>query len=116
MSGRRAVPLLLLAAAAACVLVALRVLPEVALPGDVERTPAVIANDTAAAVVVSRCSAPCATGRDAVSLAPGRELRTGPPGAATWLVEDTDGRRLGCLAATAEGQRLTVSRAGRCPS
>jgi hypothetical protein len=113
-SAGRAVPLLLLAAAAACVLVALRVLPEVGAPADLGRT-AVIVNDTAATVVVSRCPAPCTTGSGPVTLAPGGDLRAGPPGAADWLIEDVRGRRVGCLAVTAAGGRRLVSEAGPCP-
>jgi hypothetical protein len=114
-AGRRAVPLLLLVATAACVLVALDVLPEVTLPADAGRPAAVIVNDTAGAVVVFRCGEPCATGRDPVALAPGRELRARPASAATWLIEDRDGGRIGCLVVSESGERLPVSRATRCP-
>ena len=116
MPGPRPVPLLLLAATAACVLIALSVVPEVTLPADAGRPAAVIVNDTAAAVVVSRCGAPCAVGGDRVALAPGGELRAGPAGAGTWLIEDRDGGRIGCLVVSASGERLPVSRATPCPA
>jgi hypothetical protein len=114
-AGRRAVPLLLLAAAVVCVLVALRVLPYISLPADVGQPAAVIANDTTAPVVVSRCSTACVAGSARVTLRPGQDLRAGPPGTTTWLVEDERGRRVGCLMAMTSGERLLVSRAGPCP-
>jgi hypothetical protein len=113
--GRRAVPLVLLAAAVVCALVGLRVLPEVRLPTVAGQRTAVIANDTAAAVVVSRCEATCGAGAERVTLAPGQDLRAGPPAGSSWLVQDPGGRRIGCLAGTA-GARLAVSRAGPCPA
>ena len=114
-SSRRAVPLLLLAAAAVCVLVGLRLLPDVAVPADLGRRPAVIVNDGASDVLVSRCAATCSGEGERTALAPGRDLRAGLPGGAAWLVEDSRGRRMGCLTATGAGERLPVSRAGPCP-
>jgi hypothetical protein len=101
------VPLVLLVVAAACVLVGLRMLPDMLPSLDAQRT-AVIANDTAAAVTVSRDGS-----GERVTLAPGRDLRAGP-GGSSWVVEDPAGRRLGCLVASPAGARLPVSRAGPC--
>jgi hypothetical protein len=110
-----AVPVLLLAAAAVCALIGLRVLPEVTLPTFDGRRSAVIANDTGAAVVVSRCEATCAGSAERVTLAPGHDLRAGDSGGGSWMVEDAGGRRIGCLVVPA-GARLPVSRAGPCPA
>ena len=116
MSAQRATPLLLLAAAAVCVLVALRVLPPLTAPADLDRRAAVIVNDTGSPVVVSHCGQSCASARGAVSVGPGRELRAGPPSSTpVWLVEDSQGRRLGCLTVKAAAERLPVSRTGSCP-
>lgn len=116
MSVQRATRLLLLAAAAVCVLAAVRVLPPLASPADLDRRAAVIVNDTSLPVVVSHCSEACRSLNAGVSLAPGQELRAGPPGRdPAWLVEDSDGTRVGCLTVRAAAERLPVSRAGPCP-
>lgn len=115
MRGRRVVPLVLLAAAVVCALIGLRVLPQVTLPTVAGQRPAVIANDTGAPVVVMRCATTCAGGAERVTLAPGHDLRAGRSGGGSWVVEDTGGRRIGCLVVPA-GARQPVSRAGPCPA
>lgn len=108
------VRLLILGVAAVCVLIGLRLLPAVSPPGDLGPRPAVIVNDSGAPVLLVHCDGSCpATGGTA--LAPAQELRAGPPGA-RWQVEDALGAPLGCLMATAAGQRLLVSTAHPCPS
>jgi hypothetical protein len=117
LSAQRATPLLLLAAAAVCVLVALRLLPPLTAPADLDRRAAVIVNDTASPVVVSHCPKSCAGVSGGVSIPPGQELRAGPPSSApAWLVEDPQGRPLGCLTVRTAAERLPVSRAGPCPA
>jgi hypothetical protein len=91
------------------------VLPEVTLPSVAGQRSAVIANDTGAAVVVSRCEATCAGSAERVTLAPGHDFRAGHSGDGSWMVQDTGGRRIGCLVVSA-GARLPVSRAGHCPA
>jgi hypothetical protein len=99
--------------AAACVLVAFKVLPGIQLGADLGRQPALIVNDTATAVTVARCAdAPCSRTVSGTVVPPGGELRAGG-GTSTWVVE-VDGARLGCLSA-APGRRLPVSGAGSCP-
>ena len=113
MSRDGVVRLAALLAAAACVLVFLRVLPGLRLGADLAPPPALIVNDTATAVTVARCAdAACTRTAGAAPVAPGGELRAGG-GAAIWVVE-AGGARLGCLSAT-PGRRLAVSAAGPCP-
>jgi hypothetical protein len=98
--------------AAACVLVALKVLPTFQIGTDLGRQPAVIVNDTATAVGVGRCAdAGCTRSTGSAVVAPGGELRAGD--SARWVVE-AGGTRLGCLVA-APGRRLLVSAAQPCP-
>jgi hypothetical protein len=108
----RLVRLLLLAGVVVCVLVALGLLPTFAFLSDLAQPPALLVNDTSAAVVVAHCagSCPLTGGR---TLTPGAELRAGPPGS-RWVARDADGGVLGCLTASIAGQRLAVSRAGPC--
>jgi hypothetical protein len=110
-SGR--LRLLLLGAAVVCALIAVRLLPAVATPDTLGPRPALIVNDWSNAVFVVHCSATCPAG-GGTALAPGQELRAGPPGA-RWRVDDALGVPLGCLAATAAGERLLVSHARTCP-
>lgn len=107
------VRLVIFGAAIVCALIGFRVLPAVSPPGDLGPRPAVIVNDSTAVIVVVHCDGSCpATG--GTTLAPAQELRAGPPGA-RWRVRDARGVPLGCLTATAPGERLLVSRAGPCP-
>lgn len=103
--------LVLLGAAAACALIAFGILPAISQPADLGRRPAVIVNDSSAAVVVVHCLASCPAGGTAVE--PGRQLPAGPPGA-RWSIADTSGVSLGCLTATTAGQRLLVSNVTPC--
>lgn len=104
--------LALLATAVVCALIGLRLLPAFATPENLGPRPAVIVNDTATTVVAVHCTTTCPiTG--GTRIAPAQELRAGPPGA-RWRVEDAAGAPLGCLAATAAGQRLLVSNAIPC--
>lgn len=114
-SAQRALPLLLVAAAVACVLIALRLIPAIPLLADVGPQPAVIVNDYRATVVVRHCAATCATTTGVATLPAGRELKAGAPSSDPWLIEDSSGRPIGCLTVTAAGQRLSVSHAGSCP-
>ena len=112
MSGVGLLRLVLLGAAAACALIAFGILPAISQPADLGRRPAVIVNDGGAAVVVVHCLDSCpATG--GTTVAPGRQLPAGPPGA-RWRVADTLGIPLGCLTATTAGQRLLVSNVAPC--
>ncbi|MDQ6692503.1 MAG: hypothetical protein M3Z13_07020 [Candidatus Dormibacteraeota bacterium] len=106
--------LLMLGAAAACALVWLRFLPVLPLPADLGPRPTVIVNDSAVAVLAVHCrdSCPAAGG---VTIGRERELRAGPPGG-RWRIEDVGGTPVGCLTATAAGQRLLVSQAKPCPA
>jgi hypothetical protein len=106
------VRLALSATAVVCALVGLRFLPAVATPDNLGPRPAVIVNDTSVTVVAVHCTATCPL-MGGTRIAPAQELRAGPPGA-RWRVEDTAGAQLGCVAATAAGQRLLVSRAVAC--
>ena len=113
MSRTGLVRLAALLGAAACVLVALKVLPGIQFGADLGRQPALIVNDTATAVTVARCTdAACSRTTGGAVVAPGGELRAGG-GRSTWVVE-ANGARLGCLSAT-PGRRLPVSGAGSCP-
>jgi hypothetical protein len=96
-----------------CTLIGLRLLPAVSTPDVLGPRPAVIVNDLAFAVVAVHCSSTCPVS-GGTTIAPAQELRAGPPGA-RWRVEDAVGAPLGCVTATAAGQRLLVSRAGACP-
>ena len=112
MGRPRLVRFLLLGGVAACLLVAFGLLPGFAFLSDLAQPPASILNDTRGTVLVAHCSATCPPA-GGTSLAPGQELRAGPPGSA-WVVRSPAGGELGCLTATSAGQRLTVSRATRC--
>jgi len=108
----RLVRLLLLAGVAVCVLVAVGLLPAFAFLSDLAQPPAVLVNDTPAAVVVAHCAGSCpATGGQ--PLKPGAELRAGPPGS-RWVAREADGGLLGCLTARTAGEHLAVSRAVPC--
>jgi hypothetical protein len=112
MARPRLVRLLLLAGVAACVLVALGLLPTFAFLSDLAQPPAVLLNDTSAAVVMAHCTGTCpVTG--GLTLAPGGALRAGPVGS-RWVARDADGGLLGCLTARTAGQRLAISRAEPC--
>jgi len=104
--------LFLLGAAIVCALIAVRLLPAVSTPDNLGPRPAVIVNDLGYPVVVVHCTATCPAG-GGTGLAPAQELRAGPPGA-RWRVDDALGAPLGCLTATAAGERLSVSHAGPC--
>ena len=103
--------LVLLGAAAACALIAFGILPAIPPPADLGRRPAVIVNNGGAAVVVVHCLHSCPAG--GTTVAPGRQLLAGPPGA-RWRVADTSGVPLGCLTATTAGERLLVSKVTPC--
>ena len=103
--------LVLLVAALGCVLIALRVLPAVSVPSELQ--PAVIANDTESPVVAVRCGARCPSG-NGVTIEPGRELRAGPP-PTRWQLRTPAGEVLGCVSGTRPGQRLLVTQVSPCP-
>jgi len=103
----------MLAAAAACVLVALRVLPAISPPSDLGPPPTVIVNDTSGAVVAVHCVDVCPTGGGA-AIRPGSELRAGPP-RGRWEIRAPTGTVVGCLAAHRAGERMRVSQAPPCP-
>ena len=114
MSGAGLLRLLLLGAAGACALIAFGILPAISQPGDLGRRPAVIVNNGGAAVVVVHCQHSCpASG--GTTVAPGRQLPAGPPGA-RWRVANLSGVALGCLTATSAGERLLVSKLTPCRS
>ena len=104
--------LVLVSAAAACLLIAFGILPAVFQPGDLGRRPAVIVNDSDASVVVVHCFDFCPVA-GGTTIPPAQQLRAGPPGA-RWRVADTFGVPLGCLTATPAGQRLLVSKVAPC--
>jgi hypothetical protein len=104
--------LLLLGVAAVSALIGFGVLPAVSTPDNLGPRPAVIVNDLVDAVVVFHCNLTCPTG-GGTTLAPAQELRAGPPGA-RWRVDGALGAQLGCLTATAAGERLLVSHATSC--
>jgi hypothetical protein len=109
------VRLIVLGAAVACVLVALRLLPQTQTATDLGHPPAMIVNDTSATVVVAHCGAGCAGTSGSVTLRPGQSLRVGVTARADdWAIEDNEGTRLGCLTATSSAERLAVSEAGPC--
>ena len=112
---QRALPLLLVAAAVACVLIALRVIPAIPLLADVGPQPAILVNDTGRTIVVRHCAATCATATGSATVPAGRELKAGSPSSQPWLIEDSSGRTIGCLSVTAAGQRLSASHASPCP-
>jgi hypothetical protein len=103
----------MLAAAAGCVLVALRVLPTISPPSDLGPPPTVIVNDTAAAVVAVHCVGACPSG-DGATIQPGSEHRAGPP-SGRWEIRAASGALVGCLAAHRAGERMMVSQAPPCP-
>jgi hypothetical protein len=107
------VRVLLLGSAIVCALIGVRLVPAISTPDSLGPRPAVIVNDTTAAVLIAHCSQSCPAGGS--SVAPARELPAGPPGA-RWRVEDASGVPLGCLTATGVGERLLVSHAVPCPS
>ena len=97
--------------AVACVLVAFKVLPAFQTGTDLSRQSALIVNDTSAAVVVAHCDdRACTSTSGRASVLAGHSLRVG---SGQWVIEDSGGRRSGCLMASA-GQRLPVSQAGAC--
>lgn len=106
--------LAVLLAAIACLLIAFGVVPALKTPTELAPASTVIDNDTTHAVVLVHCSAACpASGGTTVE--PGHELPAGPPHV-TWQVRTAAGDVVGCLSATAAGQRLPVSRTTACPA
>jgi hypothetical protein len=74
----------------------------------------VIVIDTSAPVGLGHCDDnACVRTSGAAAVAPGQSLRVG---SGRWLIEDTTGARVGCLAAVSAGQRLLVSQAEACPA
>jgi hypothetical protein len=107
------VRLAVLVAALACVAIAFGRLPALRTGTELAPAPAVIVNDTPAAVVAVHCSPGCVG--DGTVIDPGHELPAGPPGA-RWQLRSAGGDVIGCLAASSSGQRLRVSRASGCPA
>jgi hypothetical protein len=116
--SRGALRLVLLGAAAACVLAALRLTPAIRTGSEVGVQPSAIVNDTAAPVLVARCVHGCADPDQPVELVPGHSLRLGATsGPLEWLIESRAGDRIGCLAAPPPAHAtatLRVSRARSC--
>src|SRR5207245_8263746 len=113
-----ALRLVLLAAAAACLLVAIRLIPAIRTGSELGLQPAAIVNDTTAPVLVARCVRTCAHPDQGVEVVPGHSLRAGAtPGQVEWLIESQAGDRIGCLAPPPPSHApatLRVSRAGPC--
>jgi hypothetical protein len=101
--------LLMLMVAAACVAIALRALPAVSPPSDLQ--PTIIVNDTGAPVDAVHCGVTCAGA--GVAIDPGHELRAGPPGS-RWQLRTPAGDVIGCVSGTRPGQRLPVTGATGC--
>jgi len=97
--------------------VALRELPAPQTGVEIGTPTSSIVNDTTRPVVVKRCLRTCAEPDQAAPLGAGRSLRIKPGSAAEWLLEDSPGTRLGCLASVAgrnQAVTLYVSRAAAC--
>src|SRR5207248_10912539 len=97
--------------AVVCVLVAFKVLPVFQTGTDLSRQPALIVNDTSAAVVVAHCDdRACTSTSGRASVPAGHSLRVG---SGQWVIEDSGGGRTGRPTAPA-GPRLPGADAGAC--